>query len=267
MINFFRRIRRRLADDNQFFKYSRYAIGEILLVVVGILIALQINTWNEERKLAKTEKSYYRNLYNDLQRDSTEYLYKGRNARDNIVKLENILSFIENNYELKGADIKDVQWINQTYKDTLALVHCLSQAGFFQYPQLFENTIIDLRSTGNLKLLQNKSLKNDLLYYYNHIKLWESWIATLQPARTSIENTLNGILDKDLRTAYTTIQGLNGLNYDFPALVQKMKNKPELKDQIIGMYHIQSRIAMRCRVTNKTLTSIMSELKKEMASE
>jgi hypothetical protein len=39
-----------MADDNQFFKYSRYAIGEIVLVVIGILIALQINTWNEERK-------------------------------------------------------------------------------------------------------------------------------------------------------------------------------------------------------------------------
>jgi len=50
MIPFFRKIRKKMADDNQFFKYSRYAIGEIVLVVIGILIALQINTWNEERK-------------------------------------------------------------------------------------------------------------------------------------------------------------------------------------------------------------------------
>ena len=50
MLPFFRKIRYRLAKDNQFFKYSRYAIGEIVLVVVGILIALYINNWNEERK-------------------------------------------------------------------------------------------------------------------------------------------------------------------------------------------------------------------------
>ena len=50
MIPFFRKIRKKMADDNKPLKYMRYAIGEIVLVVIGILIALQINTWNEERK-------------------------------------------------------------------------------------------------------------------------------------------------------------------------------------------------------------------------
>ena len=50
MIPFFRRIRQKLANDNQFLKYSRYAVGEIVLVVIGILIALYINNWNEQRK-------------------------------------------------------------------------------------------------------------------------------------------------------------------------------------------------------------------------
>jgi hypothetical protein len=49
MILFFRRRRKQLADENQFLKYSRYALGEILLVVLGILIALYINNWNEQR--------------------------------------------------------------------------------------------------------------------------------------------------------------------------------------------------------------------------
>ena len=48
MINFFRKISKQLADDNKPLKYLRYAIGEILLVVIGILIALQINAWNEK---------------------------------------------------------------------------------------------------------------------------------------------------------------------------------------------------------------------------
>jgi len=50
MIPFFRKLRKKLADDNKPLKYLRYAIGEIVLVVIGILIALQINNWNEERK-------------------------------------------------------------------------------------------------------------------------------------------------------------------------------------------------------------------------
>ena len=56
MTPFFRRIRHKLANDNQFLRYSRYAVGEIALVVVGILIALQINNWHENRKnIAKKE--------------------------------------------------------------------------------------------------------------------------------------------------------------------------------------------------------------------
>ena len=50
MIPFFRKIRKTLADDNKPIKYFRYAIGEIVLVVIGILIAVQINNWNENRK-------------------------------------------------------------------------------------------------------------------------------------------------------------------------------------------------------------------------
>ena len=69
MINFFRRIRKKLADDNQFLKYSRYAIGEIVLVVVGILIALQINNWNENRKREKLKALYKISLINDLSLD------------------------------------------------------------------------------------------------------------------------------------------------------------------------------------------------------
>ncbi len=69
MINFFRNIRKKLADDNKPLKYARYAIGEILLVVIGILIALQINNWNEERKAIISERSQINFVYQDLKRD------------------------------------------------------------------------------------------------------------------------------------------------------------------------------------------------------
>ena len=55
MIKFFRKIRQNLLMENKFSKYLVYAIGEIILVVVGILIALQVNNWNEERKLNTLE--------------------------------------------------------------------------------------------------------------------------------------------------------------------------------------------------------------------
>jgi len=71
MINFFRKIRKKLADDNKPLKYMRYAIGEIILVVVGILIALSINNWNEGRKDRIIEKSILLELGDNLERNIT----------------------------------------------------------------------------------------------------------------------------------------------------------------------------------------------------
>ena len=66
MIKFFRKIRQRLLTDNKFSKYLLYAIGEIILVVIGILIALQINNWNAEQKIKKEEIGILNNLLESL---------------------------------------------------------------------------------------------------------------------------------------------------------------------------------------------------------
>lgn len=59
MIKFFRKIRQKALTDNRFGKYFTYAIGKIVLVVSGILIALQINNWKEEKRLEVSEKEFF----------------------------------------------------------------------------------------------------------------------------------------------------------------------------------------------------------------
>ena len=73
MINFFRNIRKRLANENKFQKYFRYAFGEILLVVIGILIALQVNNWNEKRKQDAEFKVTLEQIYNALKFDVDDF--------------------------------------------------------------------------------------------------------------------------------------------------------------------------------------------------
>ena len=74
MIPFFRKIRFKLAQDNKFLQYSRYATGEIVLVVIGILIALQINNWNEEKKTRKIELKLLEELRADLEETKVDLL-------------------------------------------------------------------------------------------------------------------------------------------------------------------------------------------------
>ena len=62
MLRFFRKPRQKLLPDNKFSKYLLYAIGEIVLVVIGILLALQVNNWNETRKDRLTEREILQNL-------------------------------------------------------------------------------------------------------------------------------------------------------------------------------------------------------------
>ncbi len=69
MIKFFRHIRKSLLTENKFSKYLLYAIGEIVLVVIGIVIALQLNNWNESRKEKVVEISILNELLNDYNSD------------------------------------------------------------------------------------------------------------------------------------------------------------------------------------------------------
>ncbi len=73
MIKFFRKIRRKLLSENKFSKYLIYATGEIVLVVIGILIAVQINTWNQNRISKKVEKVILNRLILDLNQDHQRY--------------------------------------------------------------------------------------------------------------------------------------------------------------------------------------------------
>jgi len=69
MIKFFRTIRQNLLFEGNTVKYLKYAIGEIVLVVIGILIALQINNWNERRNQERALKNIYAMIADDLEQD------------------------------------------------------------------------------------------------------------------------------------------------------------------------------------------------------
>ncbi|QBA65331.1 DUF6090 family protein [Muriicola soli] len=98
MIKFFRKIRQQLISDNRIGKYLFYAIGEILLVVIGIVIALQIDNWNENRKSRLKEKV----LLNQLKQEFTNDLNQIRNKtqqRNNIIySSKKLLEYIDNDH-------------------------------------------------------------------------------------------------------------------------------------------------------------------------
>jgi hypothetical protein len=88
MIKFFRKIRQNLLMENKTGKYFKYAIGEIVLVVIGILIALQINNWNENRKHDSTINSVYSIIKSDLLSDieTIDYVLNKMSYKESLFK-------------------------------------------------------------------------------------------------------------------------------------------------------------------------------------
>ena len=91
MLGFLRRIRRSLIEEGHLRKYLVYAIGEILLVVLGILIALQVNNWNEARKESDLERQYLEELAENLSADINELKHKEYLANRSIYAIESVL--------------------------------------------------------------------------------------------------------------------------------------------------------------------------------
>ncbi|MCL6257662.1 DUF6090 family protein [Aquiflexum sp. TKW24L] len=101
MISIFRKIRQKLLQQNRITQYLAYAIGEIFLVVIGILIALQINNANEAHKARQSERVVLNNLIQDLRADSLSF-------SDNLATLNKINNLHQVLYEIgvKGMDLE-----------------------------------------------------------------------------------------------------------------------------------------------------------------
>jgi hypothetical protein len=129
-----------MADDNKPIKYMRYAIGEIILVVIGILIAIQINNWNEDRKDLVKEQLILNQLKEEYETNLLQ-LEEKILMRSRIIKASiEVLAYIDNPVNIN--------------KDSL-----ISKIGELIVDPTFDPIINDLISSGNLRLIKNERLK------------------------------------------------------------------------------------------------------------
>ena len=147
MIKFFRKIRQSLLSENKISKYLIYAIGEIILVVIGILIALQINNANELNKQRAKEIQFLQNLKSDLIFEASE-LDRFIGIRESMV---NSAQYALEHF--RGKPLENIQLFN---------FHTFN-VGVWQEFQRNNNTFLELLNSGNLTILSNDSIKNGLL--------------------------------------------------------------------------------------------------------
>jgi len=119
MIKFFRKIRQKMLSENKFSKYLLYAIGEIILVVFGILIALQINNWNQNRSERQVEKRLLLELYNNLEYNEQRLNLDIKEEFKSIHSVKQVLKILEN--RLPYQDSMDYHFDRSLYSPDIVL--------------------------------------------------------------------------------------------------------------------------------------------------
>lgn len=168
MLGFLRKVRKSLilsmskkGGSGNAKKYTFYAIGEIALVVIGILIALQVNNWNQNRLEAKEEKEILKAISKDMKRVHS-YLRVCSDAHQNILDASNRLLNVAHSISYPTSE--------ETIKTDISLLfgRCLVGEG------LTENIYDVLMGSDQLEILSSKILRNE-------IGSLDSWIGTLIP--------------------------------------------------------------------------------------
>ena len=153
MLRFFRTLRQRFLNENKFNKYLLYAIGEIVLVVIGILIALSINNWNENLKNKKLETSYLKRIYEDLDTDLLQYestINKAKERNKRVLFLESAIKDSQLVHKSSDYFLKSIVYANYTYR-----------------PAISNHSFEELKSSGRLALIENEVLRVSIAKYYD----------------------------------------------------------------------------------------------------
>ena len=144
-----------MADDNRPFRYMRYAVGEIVLVVIGILIALQINNWNEFKQDRVIEQNYLEAIRNDLEKDIVQAEY--------IIEMCLIPLNIINNIDPK-FDLNTQLQVKNIDTSDLAFVDLFRRKASFRS---INGTYSSLISDGKSNLIKNKVLFQQIQSIYD----------------------------------------------------------------------------------------------------
>lgn len=178
MIKFFRRIRFQLMSENRMGKYFKYAVGEIILVVIGILIALSINNYNNNRQQRKIEQAYLLSLQSEF-KTNLEKINNCLTENHNQVKaVENMLTLFDDN-------VRDTI----SKKETSNIIHLVFKGVTTYIPS--KGVLTDIISSGNLNLIQNEKLRQKIASFESTLGFLKIQEVAMLEIHRELQNQLN----------------------------------------------------------------------------
>jgi Family of unknown function (DUF6090) len=133
-------------------KYFKYAIGEIILVMIGILLAIQVNNWNEKRLNKSIENKYLTGILNDLNVDILAYKDAIKNDSIVIITVNSILKSYTNNQTINSDSLLKIS-------KPLWLIYSVKAQ---------TNTYEEMKASGNVVIINSKELRHKINSYYKY---------------------------------------------------------------------------------------------------
>ncbi len=205
MIKFFRKIRQKLLQEGKTTNYIKYSIGEILLVVIGILIALQINNWNENTNLSKKEVALLANLKNDIEADIS-----GLKRQDSLYAIKEMDAALGIELFYKARTIKD---IDSVFSLTSPLWNEL---------YINQNTYNEMINSGSMYTMKNKELQKRINKYYNLVEAHIEYVRSVNSSQNKIWNE-----DPALYPAQLLMRQLRNPRIDLKSIDTSWINNPK----------------------------------------
>ena len=242
MIKFFRKIRQNLLSEGKTGKYLKYAIGEIVLVVFGILIALQINNWNERRKIQSNQEKYLTLLKTEAENNLKEI----RNTK-NAVSEMNIKQIVLYNLINIKQDTVTEKHLSES------LFRIVSNLYKFKY----ENSALsDLKSSGNLKNILNDSLRKYLI--------------ALEPLVIEVQNQEDAVVDsRDEVRNYIKENGslkviIDQSEEEERLGLPKLSKSERTNDDLLGQVEFENILILYIGVTNRIISTQYPEMENHL---
>ena len=256
MIKFFRKIRQKLLQEKRFSSYVTYAVGEVLLVVIGILLALQFNNWNNKQMNVKKEIWYLDNIANDMFNQKSG--------------LEDLKKYYTKTLNVAGELLLDFKK-QKGYHKLDSLSYRLNELMIsYSYPNI-DNTYRELLSSGQVSLIKNNDLISDIIDFY----LYTAEIETMFNVNQSqvFYGEVYSVLNKFAQVDLSEIVDDDNLVFEDEEIkkylnseLKKTKNKHELtnaiRNKIVILSDYMATLDESIGEVNKMIKAIDKEITK-----
>lgn len=194
--------------------------------MIGVLIALAVDNWREQRRNELTERQYLSSLLQDLDSDFDELDWAGSQARTAAAAARTVLGVLEAESPSIPGD---------------SLAYAVEQAGYLYFPAYFPYTFDELISSGNLRVIGDPELRREIASYYNVIESEKQWWERYRGIQARYAVAMQGILGPDIRSGIAYGEPLEVGEEERLRILRELSATPDLPAALEGMLWLQDR--------------------------